>query len=102
MIVRKSRQKSDTSWKSHTPDIETVWKQRPSIDTERKNNWRDKRKTKSRNYMLGSFFTQVLTAITDPKDDKAIRIKTDPVYLRDSEFIGRKEANTSWKTRFRS
>ena len=52
--------------------------------------------------MLGSFFTQVLTAITDPKDNKAIRIKTDPRYLRDSEFRNRKEANTSWKVRFRS
>ena len=52
--------------------------------------------------MLGSFFTQVLTAITDTKDWKAIRIKTDPRYLRDSEFKQRKEADTSWKVRFRS
>lgn len=52
--------------------------------------------------MLGSFFSTVLTAITDPKDDKAIRIKTDPAYLADSEFTSRKEADTTWKSRFRS
>jgi len=52
--------------------------------------------------MLGSFFTQVLTAITDTKDWKAIRIKTDPRYLRDSEFMNRKEKETQWKVRFRS
>ena len=102
MIVRKSREKADTSWKSHTPNNETIWNDRPSIDTSWKTNWRDKRKTKSRNYMLGSFFTQVLTAITDTKDWKAIRIKTDPAYIQDSEFRNRKEADTSWKVRFRS
>jgi hypothetical protein len=48
MIVRKSREeKSDTSWKINS---------------------RDRYKTKSRKYALGSFFTTVLTAITDPKD----------------------------------
>ena len=102
MIVRKSREKSDTTWKSHLPNNETIWNDRPSINTEWKDNWRDKWKPKSRNYMLGSFFTQVLTAITDTKDWKAIRIKTDPAYIRDSEFKQRKEADTSWKVRFRS
>ena len=52
--------------------------------------------------MLGSFFELVKTAITDPKDDKALWIKCDPAYLADSEFINRKEADTQWKVRFRS
>ena len=52
--------------------------------------------------MLGSFFSTVLTAIIDPKDDKAIRIKTDPAYLADSEYMGRKDVDTTWKSRFRS
>lgn len=51
--------------------------------------------------MLGSFFTQVLTAITDTKDWKAIRIKTDPAYLHDSNYWIREEATTQWKVRFR-
>ena len=81
MIVRKSRHEVNTSWK---------------------NNSRDKRKTKSRKYMLGSFFSTVLTAITDPKDDKALRIKCDPAYLADSKYSAREEATTTWKSRFRS
>ena len=52
--------------------------------------------------MLGSFFELIRTAITDPKDDKALWIKCDPAYLADSEYIARKEADTSWKVRFRS
>ena len=52
--------------------------------------------------MLGSFFSTILTAITDPKDDKALRIKCDPAYLQDSEYSVRKEADTTWKSRFRS
>jgi hypothetical protein len=36
--------------------------------------------------MLGSFFETVLTAILDPKDDKAIRIKTDPAYYQSSSY----------------
>ena len=93
MIVRKSREKADTSWKSHTPNNETVWNDRPSINTERKDNWRDKRKTKSRNYMLGSFFDLVKTAITDPKDWKALGIKCDPAYLQDSIWRSRIESD---------
>jgi hypothetical protein len=80
MIVRKSREEINTAWND---------------------SWRDRYKTKKRDYMLGSFFTQVLTAITDTKDWKAIRIKTDPRYIRDSEFMNRKEKDTSWKVRFR-
>jgi len=41
--------------------------------------------TKSRNYMLGSFFESLLTAILDPKDNKAIRIKTNPAYFENPE-----------------
>lgn len=81
MIVRKSREKADTSWKSNS---------------------RDKRKTKSRDYALGSFFDLIKTAITDPKDWKALGIKCDPAYLADSIFKSREKADTSWKVRFRS
>ena len=71
MLVRKSRPEVSTSWSTKS---------------------REKEMTKSRNYMLGSFFSTVLTAIIDPKDDKAIRIKTDPAYLADAEWKSRKEA----------
>ena len=43
--------------------------------------------------MLGSFFTTVLTAITDTKDWKAIKIKCDPAYLHDSDYKARVEAD---------
>lgn len=52
--------------------------------------------------MLWSFFATVLTAITDPKDWKAIKIKTDPAYVHDSNYNSREEATTQWKVRFRS
>ena len=52
--------------------------------------------------MLGSFFATILTAITDPKDWKAIKIKCDPAYLHDSSYNNREEATTQWKVRFRS
>lgn len=81
LVMRKSREEVSTAWKD---------------------SWRDRYKTKSRNYMLGSFFATILTAITDTKDWKAIKIKTDPAYLHDSEFNNREEATTQWKVRFRS
>ena len=79
-----------------------VWKSREEVNTAWADSWRDKYKTKSRKYMLWSFFTTVLTAITDTKDGKAIKIKCDPAYLHDSEFNNREEATTQWKVRFRS
>lgn len=79
-----------------------VWKSREEVNTSWIDSWRDRYKTKSRKYVLGSFFATVLTAITDPKDWKAIKIKCDPAYLHDSEFNSREEATTQWKTRFRS
>ena len=48
--------------------------------------------------MLGSFFELIKTAILDPKDNKAIRIKSDPGYYTDPEFKTRKEVNTQWKS----
>ena len=42
--------------------------------------------------MLWSFFATVLTAITDTKDGKAIKIKCDPAYLGDSEWKARIES----------
>lgn len=78
-----------------------VWKSREEVSTAWTESWRNKHKTKKRDYMLGSFFATVLTAITDTKDWKAIKIKTDPAYLHDSEFNNREEATTQWKVRFR-
>ena len=79
-----------------------MWKSREEVSTAWTESWRDKHKTKKRDYMLGSFFATILTAITDTKDWKAIKIKTDPAYLHDSEFNNREEATTQWKVRFRS
>lgn len=72
MIVRKSREQVNTAWDD---------------------SWRNRYKTKKRDYMLGSFFAMVLTAITDTKDWKAIKIKTDPAYLHDSDYKARVEAD---------
>jgi len=68
-----------------------VWKNRTPATVSWKENGRDKYKTKSRNYALGSFFTTVLTAITDPKDDKGIKIKTNPAYIEESAWKSRIE-----------
>lgn len=99
--MRKTREKADTAWKSNSNQISTTWESRTDTDTSWKANWRDKRKTRSRNYMLWSFFATLLTAITDTKDWKAIRIKCDPAYISDSEYRIRTEGNTERKVRFR-
>lgn len=70
-----------------------VWKSRAEVSTSWKDNWRDKYKTKSRNYALGSFFELIKTAITDPKDWKALGIKCDPAYLQDSLWKSRIESD---------
>lgn len=79
-----------------------VWKSREEVNTAWNIQARERYKTKSRKYMLGSFFDTILTAITDPKDWKAIKIKCDPAYLHDSNYNSREEATTQWKVRFRS
>lgn len=43
--------------------------------------------------MLGSFFDLLKTAITDPKDWKALGIKCDPAYIADSLYKSRIEAD---------
>lgn len=70
-----------------------VWKSRTEVNTTWNISGRDKYKTKSRDYALGSFFDTVLTAITDPKDWYGIKIKTDPAYLHDSDYKVRKESD---------
>ncbi len=70
-----------------------VWKSREEVNTSWKDKSRDKRKTKSRAYVLGSFFDLIKTAITDPKDNKALGIKCDPAYLHDSNYKSRVEAD---------
>lgn len=73
MILRKSRlEVNNTSWNEKG---------------------RDRYKTKWRNYMLGSFFSNILTALTDPKDSKALKIKADPSYISDSEWKSRIESS---------
>ena len=74
------------NWKSRTENT-TSWSQD-----------RTKHSTYSRKYMLWSFFTAILTAITDPKDWKALWIKTDPKYYIDAIFSRRTENwGTIWK-----
>lgn len=79
-----------------------MWKTRERVNTIWSETSRDKYKTKSRKYMLGSDFSNLLTAITDTKDWKALGIKCDPAYLFDSLYKNREETNTWWKVRFRS
>lgn len=70
-----------------------VWKSRQEVNTAWTDSWRNRYKTKKRDYMLWSFFATILTAITDTKDWKAIKIKTDPAYLHDSDYKARVEAD---------
>lgn len=69
-----------------------VRKSRPTVNISWKDNGREKYMTKGRDYMLGSFLSTVLTALTDPKDDKALWIKTDPAYLADAKWKSRTES----------
>lgn len=81
LVMRNTRQRADSSWISD----------------------RTKQATKSRKYMLWSFFTQILTAITDTKDWKALLLKSDPAYVIEPEYWTRTETNnTTYKVRFRS
>lgn len=81
LVMRNTRQKAQNTWISDRTD----------------------QTTKSRKYMLGSFFTQILTAITDTKDWKALLFKSDPAYVIEPEYQTRTETNdTTYKVRFRS
>lgn len=77
----------------------TTRKGRTTVETSWWNDERAKHWTKSRDYMLGSFFETILTAILDPKDDKAIRIKADPAYYAKAKYWVREQTTTNWKTR---
>jgi hypothetical protein len=64
-----------------------------------KSSSRKQSQTKSRDYLLWSLFATILTAITDSKDDKAIKIKTDPSYWKTTEWKeGRRQTATSTTT----
>lgn len=93
----RSRTAVNTTWKTHDRVSLTSWDKRNTNDTV----WgqdRVKHMTNSRNYMLGSFFTQLLTAIIDPKDDYAIRIKTDPAYeINSADYNTRHQHQVIWK-----
>ena len=97
---KNDRQEADVKWESETRlHAITHW-----ISTKKESivNWRQdrvKHMTHKRDYMLGSFFATILTAITDPKDNYALRIKTDPDYeVNSADFMPRVENNnTQWK-----
>lgn len=91
----RSRTAVNTTWKTHDRVSQTSWNKRNTNDT----TWEEDRKEhwyKSRKYMLGSFFELLLTAITDPKDWKAIRLKSDPPYQSDPEYDTRRVWNPVW------
>lgn len=67
----------------------TTWK-----SSKRKESW-----TKSRDYLLWSLFSLILTALTDPKDDKALRIKTNPAYWQSTKWKWRQEVTTTYRSR---
>ena len=97
---KSDRKQVDTKWSNRKLEINTNWihnRKEKIVDWmfDRTKHW-----TYSRKYMLWSFFEMILTAILDPKDWKAIRIKSDPAYPTNTEYLSRKENNSSiWKSR---
>jgi hypothetical protein len=77
----------------------TTRKGRAKVETTWGNNDRVEHWTKSRDYLLWSLFATILTAITDPKDDYAIRIKANPAYYEKTKYWTRVPSTTNWKTR---
>ena len=78
----------------------TIWSSRTAVNNTSWGVDRFERWTKSRDYALGSFFTDVLAYISDPKDWLGIRIKTDPAYAKNPTRWSRtKTENTTWKAR---
>ena len=68
-----------------------------------KSSSRKQSQTKSNDYLLWSLFATILTAITDSKDDKAIKIKTDPAYWKATEWKKwRRQGTTSTTTTYSS
>lgn len=92
----RSRTAVNTTWKTHDRMSHTSWDKRKTSDENRWYN-RDKGKAYSREYVLGSFFTKILTMITDPKDDHALLINTDFAYEMKRLYLNRQESNTQWK-----
>lgn len=68
-------------------------------ETTWKTNTRQQSWTKSSDYLLGSLFSTILTALTDPKDDKALKIKTNPAYADKTKRRGRQQVETSYRSR---
>ena len=60
-----------------------------------KSSSRKQSQTKSNDYLLWSLFATILTAITDSKDDKAIKIKTEPSYWKATEWKKGRQTATS-------
>ena len=75
---------------------------RQPANNSRKDNRREDFATKSRDYALWSFFSSVLTLITDPKDDYGLEIKCGPAYLEDSKWRARDSITTSRTSRVRT
>ena len=94
---KSNRVEADTSWLSeqHT-DNPISWYKRIRKESTEWNKPRDHNKNYSREYVLWSFFVKILTAITDPKDDHALLINTDPYYEIWLNMNPRVEHNTEW------
>lgn len=71
---------------------------RPTVNTSWESQSRKSEQTTSRDYMLGSFFATILTAITDTKDWMALGIKTNPAYLKDSLWHKRNGVSDTTRT----
>lgn len=94
----RSRSAVNTTWKTHDRVSQTSWNKRNTNNDVRWYN-RDKGKAYSREYVLGSFFTKILTMITDPKDWHALLMNTDYAYERKRVYLSRPGSNTQWKNK---
>jgi len=99
-----------TTWKSNRTDINTQWNTKKSESNTKWNHnriespikwWHDRKQhwVYSRDYVLWSFFTKLLHAISDPRDWFLLKIKTDYDYEVYAEYNSRVEKDTQWKSR---
>lgn len=94
----RSRSAVNTTWKTHDRVSQTSWNKRNTNNDRRWYN-RDKWEWYSREYVLGSFFTKILTMITDPKDWNALLMNTDYAYEKKRVYLSRPQSNTQWENR---
>ena len=96
---KSDRKEVDVKWDTHVRHWVFNWFWRFSNNNTDWKRDREKHATHKRDYMLWSFFESILTAILDPKDWYALRIKSNPDYEVDSaDFNSRVENNnTQWR-----